>query len=45
MPPLIATILGACPQFVKAAPVSPAFRRAGIEERVLHTGQNYNAKL
>jgi UDP-GlcNAc3NAcA epimerase len=38
----IATVLGARPQFVKAAPVSGALRRAGHTERLIHTGQHYD---
>lgn len=38
----IATVLGARPQFIKAAAVSRAIREAGGEEFVLHTGQHYD---
>jgi len=39
----IVTVLGARPQFVKAAAVSRAISRArGVEERLLHTGQHYD---
>ncbi len=41
----VVTILGARPQFIKAAPVSRAFQAAGIEEFLLHTGQHYDARL
>jgi UDP-N-acetylglucosamine 2-epimerase len=38
----VATIVGARPQFIKAAPVSQALDRAGHEELVIHTGQHYD---
>jgi UDP-GlcNAc3NAcA epimerase len=42
----IATILGARPQFIKAAAVSRALaERAGIEEVLVHTGQHFDAAM
>jgi UDP-GlcNAc3NAcA epimerase len=38
----ITTILGARPQFIKAAPVCRALRTAGINETIIHTGQHYD---
>lgn len=38
----IATVVGARPQFIKAAPVSEALRTAGIREFFIHTGQHYD---
>ena len=42
---MIVTILGARPQFIKAAALSRAFFDAGIEQRIIHTGQHYDAKM
>jgi len=42
----IVTIVGARPQFIKAAVVSKAFARSGgITEVIVHTGQHYDAGL
>jgi UDP-N-acetylglucosamine 2-epimerase len=41
----IATIVGARPQFIKAAPVSQALRQAGYHELLIHTGQHYDYKM
>lgn len=41
----ILTIVGARPQFVKAAVVSRALADVGIEERLVHTGQHYDADM
>jgi len=38
----IVTILGARPQFIKAAPVSKALKEAGHQEFLVHTGQHYD---
>ena len=38
----VLTILGARPQFIKAAPVSRAFAEARIEETIVHTGQHFD---
>lgn len=38
----ILTVIGARPQFIKAAPVSRALQSAGFQEVVLHTGQHYD---
>ncbi len=38
----VVTVVGARPQFVKAAPVSRALTAAGHEEIVIHTGQHYD---
>jgi len=41
----ITTVVGARPQFVKAAVVSAALRDAGIEERLVHTGQHHDEQM
>ena len=39
------TVLGARPQFVKAAPVSAAMIDAGIDEILVHTGQHFDYEM
>jgi UDP-N-acetylglucosamine 2-epimerase len=41
----ILTVVGARPQFIKAAPVSRALQAAGIDEFLVHTGQHYDANM
>jgi UDP-GlcNAc3NAcA epimerase len=38
----IATVLGARPQFVKAATVSRELKKVGLEEVIVHTGQHFD---
>lgn len=41
----IATIVGARPQFIKAAAVSRVMAKHGVEEILIHTGQHYDANM
>ena len=41
----IVSVVGARPQFIKAAPISRALCKAGIEEYILHTGQHYDEEM
>ena len=41
----VVTIVGARPQFIKAAPVGKALRDAGHTEFILHTGQHYDWEM
>ena len=41
----VLTVVGARPQFIKAAIVSRALREAGVDELVVHTGQHYDDRL
>ena len=42
---MIVTVIGARPQFVKAAVVSRALQQIGIPEKIIHTGQHYDEKM
>lgn len=41
----IITIAGARPQFVKAATLSRQFQLLGIDEKIIHTGQHFDANM
>lgn len=41
----IITVVGARPQFIKAAPVSRALASVGIDECIVHTGQHYDENM
>jgi UDP-N-acetylglucosamine 2-epimerase len=41
----VVMVVGNRPQFVKSAPLSLAFRHAGIDEVVVHTGQHWDAEM
>lgn len=41
----IIIVVGARPNFVKVGPLMPALSRAGIDARLVHTGQHYDAGM
>jgi UDP-GlcNAc3NAcA epimerase len=41
----VLSVVGARPQFVKAATVSSALQRAGVTESLIHTGQHYDDNM
>lgn len=41
----VVTIVGARPQFIKAATVSRAFAQQGVDEVIVHTGQHFDANM
>jgi UDP-GlcNAc3NAcA epimerase len=41
----VVTVVGARPQFIKAAPMCRALRQAGHEEFLVHTGQHYDPEM
>lgn len=43
--PEILSVIGARPQFIKAAAVSRALAEAGLAEQIIHTGQHYDEAM
>ncbi|HEV7180545.1 MAG TPA: UDP-N-acetylglucosamine 2-epimerase (non-hydrolyzing) [Candidatus Baltobacteraceae bacterium] len=41
----VVSVVGARPQFVKAALLSREFRRRGVDEYLVHTGQHYDERM
>jgi UDP-N-acetylglucosamine 2-epimerase (non-hydrolysing) len=41
----VVSVVGARPQFVKLAPIAEAFARAGVDHKIIHTGQHYDPLL
>jgi len=42
---MIFTVVGARPNYMKAAPIHRAFERAGIPHALIHTGQHYDRSM
>jgi UDP-N-acetylglucosamine 2-epimerase (non-hydrolysing) len=42
---LVTHVLGARPNFMKAAPVIHALGEVGVEQMLIHTGQQYDARM
>ena len=43
--PLVFHVVGARPNFMKVAPVMRALAARGVEQRLVHTGQHYDARM
>src|ERR1700689_1327175 len=44
-PMLVCSVVGARPNFMKIAPVVMELKRRGIRQRLVHTGQHYDAAM
>ena len=42
---VVVTVIGARPQFIKAASVSRALKASGVNEIIIHTGQHYDRNM
>lgn len=42
---IVTSVVGARPQFVKLAPVAQALAEAGVDHRIIHTGQHYDERM
>ncbi len=38
-------VVGARPNFIKVGPLMPAFAEAGIDAKIVHTGQHYDSRM
>lgn len=45
MPGHLAHVIGARPNFIKAAPVIAALATRSVDQRLIHTGQHYDARM
>jgi UDP-GlcNAc3NAcA epimerase len=43
--PKVLSVVGARPQFIKAAPVNRALKAVGLDEFMVHTGQHYDSQM
>lgn len=43
--PLLVSVVGARPQFIKLAPVAAAFQKARLPHVIIHTGQHYDDEM
>ena len=41
----VVTIVGARPQFIKAATISRELQKAGVNEKIIHTGQHFDDNM
>jgi UDP-N-acetylglucosamine 2-epimerase (non-hydrolysing) len=43
--PLVVHVVGARPNYMKVAPLYAALERSGVDQRLVHTGQHYDASV